>query len=164
MTGFRIDSASLRATALGGLLACSIAQGVALGDVVCAPLEQRAPEARSQRQAVPGQTRACGVVAPVRFDVSVVARGFDEPWAVEPLPAGGFIVSEKSGRLRIVGADGRLESLAWRGDRASPAARRRRAPNQIALCDPNQGSAADVCGVLQPLRRFAGKLRALPDA
>jgi len=109
MTGFRVDSASLRAAALGGLLTCAVAQGVALGET-CAPLEQRAPEARSQRPAVPGQTRACGVVAPVRFDVTVVARGFDEAWAVEPLPGGGFLVSEKSGQLRIVQADGRLAS------------------------------------------------------
>ncbi len=48
-----------------------------------------------------------------RFDVVVVARSLAKPWAVEPLPGGDLLVSEKPGRLRIVSADGRLgEPLA----------------------------------------------------
>ncbi len=109
MTGFRIASGCLPALMLGGVFSLSVAEGAAMADV-CAPLEQRAPEARAQRPAMPGQTRACGVRSPLRFDVTVVARGFDEAWAVEPLPAGGFLVSEKAGRLRIVHADGSLAS------------------------------------------------------
>ena len=109
MTGFRIAAGRLRAIVFGGVCCLSLAHGAAPAQT-CAPHEQRAPEARSQRPAMPGQTRACGVTSPVRFDVSVVAGGFEEAWAVEPLPAGGFLVSEQGGRLRIVHADGSLAS------------------------------------------------------
>ncbi len=72
----------------------------------CVPLEQRAPEAGAQRPAVPGQTRACAAAPAARFEVRVTARGLDEPWAVEPLPDGGFLVSEKAGHLLLIGPDG----------------------------------------------------------
>jgi glucose/arabinose dehydrogenase len=37
-----------------------------------------------------------------------VASGLDHPWALAFLPQGGFLVTERPGRMRIVGADGRL--------------------------------------------------------
>jgi glucose/arabinose dehydrogenase len=37
-----------------------------------------------------------------------VARGLAQPWAVAPLPDGRFLVTERAGRLRLVGADGRV--------------------------------------------------------
>lgn len=79
----------------------------------CTPLEQRSPNAASQRPADSGQTRACAVSTASPFDVTVIARGLDRPWAVEPLPDGGFLVTEKPGRMRVIGADGaRGEPLA----------------------------------------------------
>ena len=42
------------------------------------------------------------------FNVAVVARGLTRPWAVEPLPGGTFLVTEKPGRMRIVSANGQL--------------------------------------------------------
>ncbi|HEX2211509.1 MAG TPA: PQQ-dependent sugar dehydrogenase, partial [Longimicrobium sp.] len=74
----------------------------------CTPLETRDPNGSGQRPASPGQTRACGVRSNVAFDVQVVARGLQKPWAVEPLPDGAFLVSEKGGRLRIVSANGQI--------------------------------------------------------
>lgn len=74
----------------------------------CTPLETRNPNGADQRAASQGQTRACGVRSNVAFDVQVVARGLAKPWAVEPLPAGGFLVSEKGGNLRIVSASGQI--------------------------------------------------------
>ncbi|HET9010754.1 MAG TPA: PQQ-dependent sugar dehydrogenase, partial [Gemmatimonadaceae bacterium] len=41
-------------------------------------------------------------------DVTVVARGLQQPWAVEPLPGGDFLVTEKAGRLRIVSRSGTI--------------------------------------------------------
>ena len=38
----------------------------------------------------------------VEIDVSPIASGLEEPWAVEILPDGAFIVTEKAGRLRII--------------------------------------------------------------
>jgi glucose/arabinose dehydrogenase len=72
----------------------------------CAPLETRAPNARDQRPAFAGQTRACGVKSNVAFDVTVVATGLRKPWSVEPLAGGDFLVTEKAGALRIVSRSG----------------------------------------------------------
>lgn len=63
----------------------------------------------SQRPAFSGQTRAPAVaVASPALSRTVIASGLDHPWAVEQLPDGRFIVTERPGRLRIVGRDGRL--------------------------------------------------------
>ena len=64
--------------------------------------------ASDQKPASPGQTRTCGVKSNVAFDVTVVARGLQKPWSVEPLPGGDLLVTEKGGRLRIVSAAGQI--------------------------------------------------------
>jgi glucose/arabinose dehydrogenase len=74
----------------------------------CTPLETGAANATGQRPAFAAQTRACGVRSGVAFDVAVVARGLRNPWAVEPLPDGALLVSEKPGHLRIVSAAGQV--------------------------------------------------------
>jgi glucose/arabinose dehydrogenase len=74
----------------------------------CKPLETRSPNGEDQRPARPGQTRACGITSNLAFDVTVVAKGLANPWAVEPLPSGDFLVTEKFGRLRIVAANGTI--------------------------------------------------------
>lgn len=73
----------------------------------CEPLETRPPNARSQEPAFPGQTRVCEARSNVAFDVEVVTRGLVHPWAVEPLPGGDLLVTERPGRMRIVSAAGR---------------------------------------------------------
>ncbi len=72
----------------------------------CTPLETRAPNGAGQGPAFPGQTRACGIMSNAAFDVVVLAKGLDNPWAVEPLPGGDLLVTEKPGTLRIVSATG----------------------------------------------------------
>ena len=74
----------------------------------CPPLETRQPNAPDQRAAFAGQTRACGVKSNVAFDVGVVAKGLEHPWAVEPLPGGDLLITEKPGRMRIVTAKGNI--------------------------------------------------------
>ena len=74
----------------------------------CRPLEMRPPNAPGQRPAFEGQTRACGVASNVAYEVTVLARGLVHPWAVEPLPDGSFLVTERPGRLRLVSAAGEL--------------------------------------------------------
>jgi aldose sugar dehydrogenase len=111
-TGF----ASLSMIALASALGCgeradepakgAAAQASANGAVDCPPLETRAPNASGQRPAFPGQTRACAITSDVAFDVTVVAKGLVKPWAVEPLPGGDLLVTEKPGRMRIISAAG----------------------------------------------------------
>ncbi len=72
----------------------------------CPPLETRKPNAPDQRPAFSGQTRACGVKSSVAYDVVVLAKGLEHPWAVEPLPDGDLLVTEKPGRMRIITAKG----------------------------------------------------------
>lgn len=72
----------------------------------CDPLETRQRNAPDQRPAFAEQTRACEAVSNVAFDVEVVATGLVRPWAVEPLPGGDLLVTERPGRLRIVSAAG----------------------------------------------------------
>ncbi|HWS90384.1 MAG TPA: PQQ-dependent sugar dehydrogenase [Pyrinomonadaceae bacterium] len=74
----------------------------------CAPLETSEPNASKQKPAFPGQTRACGVKADAAFDVTVLAKGLERPWAVEPLPGGDLLVTEKPGRMRVVSAKGEV--------------------------------------------------------
>jgi glucose/arabinose dehydrogenase len=72
----------------------------------CQPLETSEPNASRQRPTFPGQTRACAEPTNVPFDVIVLAKGLERPWAVEPLPGGDLLVTEKPGRMRIVSASG----------------------------------------------------------
>ena len=74
----------------------------------CTPLETRAANAPDQKPAFSGQTRTCGVKSGVAFDVTVMAKGLERPWAVEPLPNGEFLVTEKPGRMRVISAKGEI--------------------------------------------------------
>src|SRR5690606_16869625 len=47
----------------------------------------------------------------VKLDVQVVGTGLRSPWAVEPLPDGRFLVTERPGTMRIVAADGKLTEV-----------------------------------------------------
>src|SRR6186713_3442274 len=79
----------------------------------CPALESREPEGKGQRPTFEGQTRACTVKSNAAFDVTVVASGLANPWAVEPLPNGDLLVTERPGRMRIVSAAGKVgEPLA----------------------------------------------------
>ncbi len=75
-------------------------------DPSCTPIETREANASDQRPAFKGQTRTCAVKSNVAFDVAVLAKGLEHPWAVEPLPGGDLLVTEKPGRMRIVSAAG----------------------------------------------------------
>ena len=42
------------------------------------------------------------------MQVTVLARGLVHPWAVEPLPDGDFLVTERPGRMRVITAAGQV--------------------------------------------------------
>jgi aldose sugar dehydrogenase len=68
----------------------------------------RPPNAPNQKPAFPGQTRAPERKSNVAFDVVTVATGLENPWGMTFLPDGRMLVTERPGRLRIVGVDGKL--------------------------------------------------------
>ena len=43
------------------------------------------------------------------FRVERIAGGLENPWAVAFLPGGGYLVTERPGRLRLIDADGRVQ-------------------------------------------------------
>src|SRR5829696_1996106 len=103
---------SLAALAFSGTACKREAANLSATDA-CTPLETRQPSASGQRPASPGQTRACGVKSNVAYDVTVVAKGLEHPWAVEPLPGGDLLVTERPGSMRVVSAAGKVgEPLA----------------------------------------------------
>jgi glucose/arabinose dehydrogenase len=83
-------------------------EGGAEASAECTPIETRPPNVPAQRPAFADQTRACAVESNVGFDVVVLAKGLEKPWAIEPLPGGDLLVTEKPGRMRIVSASGQL--------------------------------------------------------
>lgn len=74
----------------------------------CDPLETRAANAPNQSPAFEGQTRACEASSDVAFDVEVLTSDLVHPWAVEPLPGGDLLVTERPGRMRVVSASGQV--------------------------------------------------------
>ncbi len=76
----------------------------------CEPLETRPPNAPGQEPAFEGQTRACAEPLGVRFRVEVVTDDLEAPWAVEPLPDGRLLVTERTGQMRLVSASGRVSA------------------------------------------------------
>ncbi|MES2034625.1 MAG: PQQ-dependent sugar dehydrogenase [Pseudomonadota bacterium] len=74
------------------------------------PLETRPANGKGQAPAFAGQTRAPLASANVAFDVVTVAQGLEKPWGLAFLPGGEMLVTEKPGRLRIVGRDGTLSA------------------------------------------------------
>lgn len=72
----------------------------------CQPIETRPPNAVGQKPAFEGQTRICAVKSNTDFEVMILTKGLQNPWAVEQLPDGAFLVTEKAGKMRIVSASG----------------------------------------------------------
>lgn len=95
-----------------GVLAVSVwsagVMGLAAGVVEGQVADPRPPNGRDQMPAFAGQTDAPEQRLGVLFDVVTVAEGLEVPWAVAFLPNGRMLVTERPGRLRVVGTDGSL--------------------------------------------------------
>lgn len=72
------------------------------------PVPQGAPNVPEFKPAFAGQTRAPEADSGVALKAEVLAGGLEHAWGIAPLPEGGYLVTERPGRLRVMAADGRL--------------------------------------------------------
>ncbi|QJR14931.1 PQQ-dependent sugar dehydrogenase [Usitatibacter palustris] len=92
------------------LASLAVAVAPAFAQAQCAnPLEVRPPNAPDQKPAFAQQTRACEAKSD-GYTVTVLAKNLVKPWAVEPMPNGELLVTEKAGQLRIVTARGEVKA------------------------------------------------------
>jgi len=73
-------------------------------------VDPRPPNNPEQKSASAGQTDAPEDKSTVAFDVVTVAEGLVNPWSLAFLPGGKMLVTERPGRLRVLGADGKLSA------------------------------------------------------
>ena len=59
-----------------------------------------------------GQVKAAEVTSSEKAEIKIetITEGLEHPWAVAFLPDGGYLVTERPGRLRLVDADGNLRN------------------------------------------------------
>jgi aldose sugar dehydrogenase len=111
----------MKSKIVAAALLLALASGCAKKDsaetVVAAPvassdaaLETRPRNAVDYQPAFAGQTRARGIHASVAYDVQTVTAGLTLPWAVEQLPDGRLLVTEKPGNLRIITQQGAISA------------------------------------------------------
>lgn len=81
------------------------ARTAAAADSTMPPVETKEPNTK-YKPAFPGQTRAPGVKTTTPYEGKVITEGLDQPWGITQLPDGRFLVTQKTGTMRIVSPDG----------------------------------------------------------
>lgn len=70
-------------------------------------VDKNSPE---YQPAFEGQTRVAGVKTSAEYKVEVINQNLGKPWGIINLPDGRFLITEKSGFMNIVSADGKTVS------------------------------------------------------
>jgi aldose sugar dehydrogenase len=96
--------AEARLLAIAAILAATAQFAAAQG---ADPRSANNPE---QKPALAGQTDAPEEKLNVAFDVVTVVEGLQNPWSVAFLPGGKMLITERPGRLRVLGTDGKLSA------------------------------------------------------
>ena len=76
-------------------------------DSTLAPVETKEPNT-DYKPAFEGQTRIAGVRTTTPYEFKVLAEGLDQPWGITNLPDGRFLITQKTGTMRIASEDGTL--------------------------------------------------------
>src|SRR5688500_18283182 len=71
------------------------------------PVENKPPNTHYEA-AIPGQTRAAGMKTKAPYQVHVLTDQLSRPWSIAELPDGRFLITQKSGTMRIVTTTGKL--------------------------------------------------------
>jgi glucose/arabinose dehydrogenase len=100
----------MRARLALALSAAVVAIGAGVVAIAQPPAETRDPNKAAYTPAFANQTRAPELKSNVKFEVKeVVASGIASPWAVEFLPGGKFLITERlAGQFRIADAAGKV--------------------------------------------------------
>ena len=100
----------LRRTTTTTGLAALAATGFLAGMAAAQDFNDTAPhgEAYGQEPAFEGQTRAPVLEEQVTVTQEIVADGLEHPWGLVQMPDGAWLVTERPGRMRIVGPNGDL--------------------------------------------------------
>jgi glucose/arabinose dehydrogenase len=69
---------------------------------------ETAPPNTSYTPMLPNQTRAPKPAEATKVQVAVAAKGLASPWALEFLPDGRMLITEKEGKIRILAKDGTI--------------------------------------------------------
>lgn len=119
MLGINHKALILGMAAMASISACSNSSGTADSDNsspsnAAADTTKNAPvqtgEANTNyKPAFPGQTRAPGVKTKAALNVTMINSGLDHPWGLRVLPDGRFLISQKSGSMVILTADGKTQ-------------------------------------------------------
>lgn len=86
----------------------AVALAAALPLAAAAQVEQGPPNVPEFEPAFAGQTRAPALEPEYALTTQEVAGGLTHPWGIAVLPGGGYLVTERSGALRHISADGTL--------------------------------------------------------
>ena len=89
-------------------LICFTVTGALATSAACAQEFQRGDRNTALEPQNPSQFRAALKSSGITLEQEVIAEGLEHPWGIEVLPEGGYLVTERPGRLRHVATDGTL--------------------------------------------------------
>ena len=72
--------------------------------------ETSTPNSPEYKPAFSGQTRIEGIKTSTPYQVEAINSDLGKPWGITNLPDGRFLITEKSGFMNIVSADGKTIS------------------------------------------------------
>ena len=92
------------------LVACSSGEAPAPAGDAAAPATPAAASSAAAAPAAPAEAPRSSPSQLGELRVQTVASGIEHPWALAFLPDGRMLVTERPGRLRIIGSDGALSA------------------------------------------------------
>jgi glucose/arabinose dehydrogenase len=102
----------LGTTLLAAITACNNTAGVSSNnnqtDTTAATPAETQPPNSDYKPADPGQTRAPVVKTKTALSITPINNDLKQPWAICALPDGRFLITEKSGVMQLLDADGKV--------------------------------------------------------
>src|SRR5687767_10896997 len=84
----------------------SNAEPAKTGDTLGGPVETESPNSK-YKPAFTGQTRINRVATKTPYEAVVITSDLKSPWGIAVMPDGRFLITQKTGTMRIVTAEGK---------------------------------------------------------